>query len=103
MQLEQQQAAIQHQLEASQQQCADLSISLGEATNRISQLEVTGTAVRSEEARLAGESEAKELLDQLRAAEDRLLDAQAARDMFGKETDMFRTELKVARDERRYL
>lgn len=93
-QLELQFNALQVQLQQEQQKCIDLSVSLGEVQQRFVQLEEGGveTATAAEEAR--------ELKDRLRSAEDKLIDAQAMRDMFAKETDMYRSELKVARDDR---
>lgn len=107
-QLELQHRTLQEQLEAQQQQCADLSISLGEATTRLSQLEVSegglsGPEGNSEQMRRTLENEVQDLRERLRIAEEKLLDSQSMRDMFAKETDMYRAELKVAHDARGHL
>lgn len=89
--------ALQVQLQEEQQKCVDLSEAVGEAQHRLTQLEV-GTG--GEEVRRAYETEVHDLRERLRVAEEKLLDAQSMRDMFAKETDMYRSELKVSREER---
>eukprot|EP00929_Paragymnodinium_shiwhaense_P040668 TRINITY_DN21202_c0_g1_i1.p1 TRINITY_DN21202_c0_g1~~TRINITY_DN21202_c0_g1_i1.p1 ORF type:complete len:857 (-),score=275.11 TRINITY_DN21202_c0_g1_i1:14-2584(-) len=100
-QLELQYATLQAQMQEDQQRYNELSISLGEAQHRIAQLEdsTAFTHDGSQEAE-AGRMELLEVRERLRIAEDKLVDAQAVRDMFSKEADMYRAELKVASDER---
>eukprot|EP00928_Gymnodinium_smaydae_P090642 TRINITY_DN7440_c0_g4_i1.p1 TRINITY_DN7440_c0_g4~~TRINITY_DN7440_c0_g4_i1.p1 ORF type:complete len:984 (-),score=174.94 TRINITY_DN7440_c0_g4_i1:136-3087(-) len=101
-QIEIQLNTLQAQFQQEQQQKADLSISMGEAQQRIAELEGSahGSAESSEGARKLAEAEAQDLRERLRVAEDKLVDAQSMRDMFSKETDMYRAELKVMREER---
>eukprot|EP00403_Amphidinium_massartii_P026296 CAMPEP_0178386036 /NCGR_PEP_ID=MMETSP0689_2-20121128/8339_1 /TAXON_ID=160604 /ORGANISM="Amphidinium massartii, Strain CS-259" /LENGTH=721 /DNA_ID=CAMNT_0020006333 /DNA_START=27 /DNA_END=2192 /DNA_ORIENTATION=+ len=103
--LTQQLSSLQGQLEAEQQKCIDLSTALGEATQRLNPTETsTGISIAAlEEARGVAEQEARELRERLTVAEEKVLDAQSMRDTFAKETDMYRSELKVARDERKQL
>mmetsp|Transcript_5263 Transcript_5263/g.17075 ORF Transcript_5263/g.17075 Transcript_5263/m.17075 type:complete len:232 (+) Transcript_5263:2093-2788(+) len=49
------------------------------------------------------EEELRALRENLRVAEDKVLDCQSVRDMFAKETDMYRSELKITCDERARL
>jgi len=103
-QFELQLSTLQTQLQQEQQQRAELSISVGEAQQRIAELEGSGISAGiaevGEETRSAMEAEVRGLREKLRIAEDKLLDSQSVRDMFAKETDMYRTELKVVREER---
>lgn len=92
--------ALQVQLQEEQRKVVDLSEAVGEAQQRISQLEGSSAGGLTEEVRAAVEMEVRDVRERLRAAEEKLLDAQSMRDMFAKETDMYRAELKVAREER---
>jgi len=98
--LELQLTSLQGQLQAEQQKCADFSMTMGEAQQRLAELEGAGAGARGDEAALAAAEELRELRARLQAAEDKLLESQSMRDMFGKETDMYRSELKAAREER---
>lgn len=107
-QAEQLLATLQAQLQDEQQQRAELSLSVGEAQQRIAELEGGRGAAGSggdfgEAARSTMEDELRALRENLRVAEDKVLDCQSVRDMFAKETDMYRSELKITRDERARL
>merc|ERR1712118_104858 len=47
--------------------------------------------------------EVQDLRERLRVAEEKLLDAQSMRDMFAKEVEMYRSELKIAREDRKQM
>eukprot|EP00933_Yihiella_yeosuensis_P021285 TRINITY_DN16873_c2_g1_i1.p1 TRINITY_DN16873_c2_g1~~TRINITY_DN16873_c2_g1_i1.p1 ORF type:complete len:839 (+),score=277.16 TRINITY_DN16873_c2_g1_i1:312-2519(+) len=105
-QLELQFSALQVQLQEEQQKCVDLSVSLGEAQHQFSQLHETTEGwvdAGGEEARRLAAAEAIELRQKLHDAEDKLIEAQSMRDMFSKETDMYRSELKVTKEERQRI
>merc|ERR1712232_474184 len=93
-QLEQQQANLQVQLQEEQQKCSELSMSLGETQLRLSQLEDNTGGIDTDEAQLAAQAEVQELQKRIRIAEEKLLDSQSTRDMFAKDMDMYRSELK---------
>lgn len=101
-QLELQSGALQVQLQEEQQKCVDLSVSLGEAQQRLAHAEESHGAGNDEVLR-AAEVKARELGERALGAEEKLLEAQSMRDMFAKETDMYRSELKVTRDEKNAL
>ncbi|OLP87879.1 Adenosylhomocysteinase [Symbiodinium microadriaticum] len=90
------------QLQEEQQKCVDLSVSLGEAQQRLAHAEESHGAGNDEVLR-AAEVKARELGERALGAEEKLLEAQSMRDMFAKETDMYRSELKVTRDEKNAL
>lgn len=99
-QLDLQVSALQVQLQEEQQKCADLSAALGEAAQRSVLLDDSSGG---EDRAQAAEAEVFALRDRLRSVEEKLIDAQSVRDMFAKETEMYRGELKAARDERKQL
>lgn len=108
-QLELQCADAQVQLQAEQQRCAELCASINsEEARRAAEADLGvgdgphGSA-SDVEVRRAAELAMAELQDRLNTAEKKLLDSQSVREMFSKETDMYRTELKVVRDERARL
>lgn len=91
-------SSLQAQLEEEQQKSTELAAALGEATAEPE----PGHVERNAEVAQLTEA-ALELRNRLNVAEEKLLEAQSMRDMFGKETDMYRGELKVAREERKHL
>eukprot|EP00434_Breviolum_minutum_P004791 symbB.v1.2.004221.t1/scaffold221.1/size262466/5 len=88
------------QLQEEQQKSVELSVSLGEAQHRLAHLEEGQGGADAEALR---EAKAREFQERAHVAEEKLLEAQSMRDMFAKETEMYRNELKVSRDEKTLL
>lgn len=97
-------ATLQSQFQEEQQHRTELSITMGEAQQRIAELEGGGTSPTNQgleaPARLAMEAEIRDLREELRTAEAKLLDAQSVREALVKEIEMCRSELKGVREER---
>ncbi|CAJ1425709.1 unnamed protein product [Effrenium voratum] len=75
---------------------------MGEVQQRVAFLEESQGGANQEALR-AAEAKARDLQERTQAAEEKLLEAQSMREMFAKETEMYRSELKVSRDEKALL
>merc|ERR1719336_2799975 len=93
-------SGLQAQLHGEQLKCAELSQSAAAAQHRLVELEAGSGTLEKQQALVVSEAQVQDLQRNLHSTEERLLEAQSVRDLFAKENDACRAELRVARDER---